>query len=147
MDNMVYGLFSKDMGQNDSNPWELIALYKKQETAENTKFLHELDDQMAQRLFHTDPCQFQVLPIQVQDIDALLAPGQPSTGSNGIHSFAKCRCGAVTVTAQTGQTYTCLYKNRKKFFPNVDFRSLNNRPMTHDCPYCRGEVTLETPVT
>ena len=37
--------------------------------------------------------------------------------------YGKCQCGAITVNVD-GEQYSCTEKNFKKFFPNIDRRSL-----------------------
>ena len=58
-------------------------------------------------------------------------PAYPETYT----SYSKCGCGAITINTTSGRK-TCLFRNRKKFFPGLDLRGLMHAPMTPFCPRC-----------
>ena len=57
-------------------------------------------------------------------------------------SYSKCGCGAITVHTTQGNK-TCLFKNRKKFFPGLDLRGIMQAPMTSICARCSPDPNEE----
>lgn len=59
-------------------------------------------------------------------------------------SYSKCSCGAITVYLDNDDTgYSCLEKNRKKFFPSLDLRRAEKLPDTFSCNHCVNHWGLD----
>lgn len=57
-------------------------------------------------------------------------------------SYSKCKCGAITVETDKG-TYSCYWKNRKKFFPDLDLRKVPQMRETVCCDHCASHFGLD----
>lgn len=58
-------------------------------------------------------------------------------------SYSKCECGAITIVREDAQTYSCMEKNRKKFFPDLDLRKLKRHQTTVACDHCGNHYGLD----
>ncbi len=50
--------------------------------------------------------------------------------------YSRCVCGAVTLYHRNGLSYACAQKNRNRFLPGLDLRSLRKLPNTYACDHC-----------
>jgi len=51
--------------------------------------------------------------------------------------YSKCKCGAITFYADNrSEAYSVFLKNRKKFFPDADLRTLKRLPESFCCDHC-----------
>ncbi len=57
-------------------------------------------------------------------------------------SYSKCACGAVTVD-MNGISYSCRWRDRKKYFPGLDFRRLRRDPTSYACNHCINHYGLD----
>ena len=59
--------------------------------------------------------------------------------------YSKCSCGSINVETETG-SYFCLEKDKKKYFPELDFRKLKavkNEHTFYNCDYCVNHYGLD----
>lgn len=56
--------------------------------------------------------------------------------------YSRCSCGAITITTDEGE-YSCLEKNRLRFFPGLDLRRLRHYPRTFCCNHCVNHYGLD----
>lgn len=57
--------------------------------------------------------------------------------------YSKCTCGAITLFAENGESYSCKQENLKKFFPNIDLRKLERQQETYCCDHCVNNYGLD----
>lgn len=59
--------------------------------------------------------------------------------------YSKCFCGAINVQTENA-SYSCEEKDKKKYFPNLDFRklkSVRNKHIYSYCDYCVNHYGLD----
>lgn len=56
--------------------------------------------------------------------------------------YSKCACEAVTVHTDAGD-YSCYWRNRKKYFPGLDFRKIIRCQDLYSCDYCCNHYGLD----
>lgn len=62
-----------------------------------------------------------------------------------ISNYQKCNCGAITVYTEDGISYSVHKNNFKKFFPNIDLRTLKGRRLNElcSCNHCVNHWGLD----
>lgn len=59
-----------------------------------------------------------------------------------VTGYQKCSCGAITVFTDKGE-FSCRQRNLKKFFPNLDLRSIPRYSPTVCCNHCVNHYGLD----
>lgn len=57
-------------------------------------------------------------------------------------AYSKCKCGAITLETDQGN-FSCLWRNRRKFFPNLDLRKIRRLQDTVCCDHCASNFGLD----
>lgn len=62
-----------------------------------------------------------------------------------IVGYSKCICGAITVYTEAGESFSCKRSIIKKFFPNMDLRTLRKGRLTETycCDHCVNHYGLD----
>lgn len=59
------------------------------------------------------------------------------------NSYTKCQCGAITLYADNGASYSVSAKNRKDLIPRLDLRTIRRYPQTYCCDHCVNHYGLD----
>ena len=60
-----------------------------------------------------------------------------------LESYSRCSCGAVTVYADDGRSYSVDSRNRRRFLPGVDLRKLRRMDSSYCCDRCANHYGLD----
>lgn len=58
--------------------------------------------------------------------------------------YGMCQCGAITLFAHDGRSYSCIKKNLRRFLPNIDLRRIKRiSHKTYNCGHCVNHYGLD----
>lgn len=60
-----------------------------------------------------------------------------------ITAWTKCGCGAITVYTEDDKSYSCKAENINKFFPDIDFESIEHQQDSYCCNHCVNHYGLD----
>lgn len=59
-----------------------------------------------------------------------------------IIGYSKCSCGAITIFTEN-ESYSCKQENMRKFFPDIDLRTISRYQESFCCDHCVNHYGLD----